>query len=192
MFPCGIYEIFKNNWFEVCERLLLKPVLSPGLPFLVTYTSNSNWYLRFRFCIIIYSFVCQSSLQYYYGTVQYCTALIRSSRPVVFRKKGVLTNFTIFHKKTPALKTFFFHDVADLQSLTLSKKRFRHRFLITPFLKSPSGSCFCINTRSIYFPTTTFWLFKNDVTNIFSLSEYFLGFICRMGRILNSAFQTLS
>ena len=105
MLSCGIYEIFKNDWFEVCERLLLKPVLSSGLPFSITYTSN--WYLCFSFCIIIYSFVCRSSLQYYYVTVQYCTALIRSSRPVVFSKKGVLTNFTKIHKKTPALKICF-------------------------------------------------------------------------------------
>ena len=36
-FSCGIYKIFKNT-----ERLLAKPVLSPGLPFLITYTSGSN------------------------------------------------------------------------------------------------------------------------------------------------------
>ena len=36
-FSCGIYKIFKNT-----ERLLPKPVLSPGLPFLITYTSGSN------------------------------------------------------------------------------------------------------------------------------------------------------
>ena len=39
---CWIFKIFKNNQFEVCKRLLLKPLLSPGLSFLITYTSGSN------------------------------------------------------------------------------------------------------------------------------------------------------
>ena len=42
MFSWRIYKIFKNTKFEDCERLLLKPVLSPELPFLVTYTSDTN------------------------------------------------------------------------------------------------------------------------------------------------------
>ena len=60
------------------------------------------------------------------------------------------------------------------------KKRFRHRcflvnsakFLITSFLKNPSDGCFTINTRSVYCPTTTFRLFKNNVTHIFWLSIF--------------------
>ena len=43
----------------------------------------------------------------------------------------------------------------------------------TFFLKNPSDGCFCINTRPVYFPTTTFRLFKNDVTNIFRLNIFF-------------------
>ena len=42
---------------KICERLLLKPVLSPGLLFLITY--GTNWFLCFSFC------VCQFSLHYY-------------------------------------------------------------------------------------------------------------------------------
>ena len=68
----------------------------------------------------------------------------------------------------------------QIYSLTSSKKRFRHRcffvnfgkFLIKPFLKNPSDGCFCINTRSVYFPSTTLYLFKNDVTHIFRLSIF--------------------
>ena len=37
------------------------------------------------------------------------------------------------------------------------------KFLITPFLKNPLDSCFCINT---------FRVFKNNVTHIFRLSIY--------------------
>ena len=50
--------------------------------------------------------------------------------------------FCKIHKKTPAL-AYVFNEAADLHSLNLSKKRFRHicflvnsaKFLITPFLK---------------------------------------------------------
>ena len=66
-----------------------------------------------------------------------------------------------------------------------TKKIFRYRcflvnsakFLITPFLKNPSDGCFCINTRSVYFPTTTFRLFKNDVAHFFSLSIFSVLFV---------------
>ena len=80
-----------------------------------------------------------------------------------------------------------------------TKKRFRYRFflvnsakfLITTFLKRPSNGCFCINTCSVYFPTTTFHLFKIDVTHIFWLSIFF-GLICRLGTKVNPICKTLS
>ena len=50
---------------KICERLLLKPVLSPGVPFLITY--GSNWFLCFSFC------VCQFSLHYFWDC--YCFLL---------------------------------------------------------------------------------------------------------------------
>ena len=97
----------------------------------------------------------------------------------MFCKKGVLTNFAKFTRKRLRSRLAF-NEVEDLQSLTLSKKRFRHRcflvnsakFLITLSLKNPLDGCFCINTRSVYCPTTTFSFFKNDVTHIFRLSIF--------------------
>ena len=69
-----------------------------------------------------------------------------------------------------------------IQSFTLSKKKFRHRcFLVNSakilmtFLKSPSDGYFCI--RSVYFPSTTFCFFKNDITHIFRLSIFSAKFI---------------
>ena len=122
MFPCGICEIYKNTYFEEhLRRLLLKPVLSPGLPFLITYTTGSNWYLCFSFYIIIYSFVCQFCLHYYW----YCYNQKQSYKSYKFRK---------IHKKTVALKTRF-SEVADLQSFTISKKRFWGRFFLVNFAK---------------------------------------------------------
>ena len=47
------------------------------------------------------------------------------------------------------------------------------KFLITLYLKNPSDVCFCIKTRSVYSPTTTFRLYKNDVTHILWLSIIF-------------------
>ena len=113
--------ILKNS----CERLLLKSVLSPGLPFLITYTLGSNWYLCFIFCIIIYIFVCQFSLHYYW----YCYNQKQCSGDILQKK---------FNK-----------------------------FLIIPFLENPSDGCFCINTHSVYWPTATLRLFKNDIRHIF-------------------------
>ena len=62
---------------------------------------------------------------------------------------------------------------------------------ISPFLKNHSGGCFCINTHCVYFPTTNFRLFKNDVAHFF-LAEYFSGLICRLGKIVSSVCKTLS
>ena len=84
MFSCETYEIFKNIIFEVCERLFLKPVLSLGLPFL-----------------IIYSFVYQFSLHYYW----YCYNQKQSSGDAL--RKMCSNEFRKFHKKTSALKTRF-------------------------------------------------------------------------------------
>ena len=64
---CVIYKFLRTlNLKNICERLLLKPVLSAGLPFLIIYTSGSNWYLSFSFYMISYSLVCQFSLHYYW------------------------------------------------------------------------------------------------------------------------------
>ena len=40
------------------------------------------------------------------------------------------------------------------------------------FFKQRSNDCFCINTRSVYCPTTTFRIFKKDVTHIFRMSIF--------------------
>ena len=66
---------------------------------------------------------------------------IRSSRPEMFCKKGVLRNFAKFTGKHLS-KRLFFNKVADLGPATLSKKSLCHRcfpvnfakFLRTPFL----------------------------------------------------------
>ena len=167
--------------------MLLKLVLSLGLPFLITYTSGSNWYICFSFSIIIYSFVCQFSLRYYW----YCYVRWCSAKKVFLH---ISQNFTRKHLRSRLV----FNEVADLQSLTLSTGRFRHRcfpvnsakFLIAPFLKNLSDGCFPINSRSVYFPITTFRLFKNDVTGC--PAEYFLDLICRLGARVCTIFPTLS
>ena len=104
---------------------------------------------------------------------------MRSSRPELFCKNGVLTNFAKFTKNTKKI----FHYRCFLVNSA--------KFLITSFLKSPSDGCFCINTRSVYFPTTTFRLFKKRCRSFF-LAEYFLGFICRLGTKVSSICKTLS
>ena len=80
-----------------------------------------------------------------------------------------------------------------------TKERFGYRcflvnsakFLRTPILKNPLDSCFCINARSVYFPTTLFRLFKNNVAHFF-LAEYFFGLIGSLGTKVSSLCKTLS
>ena len=86
------------------------------------------------FCIIIYSFVCQYSLHYYYNQKQLSGAVLQKRCSFKFRE---------IHRKT-------------------SKKRFCHKcflvnsakFPITSFLKNSSDGCFSINTRYVYCPTS--------------------------------------
>ena len=112
-------------------------------------------HIRFSFCLIIYSFVCQYSLHYN------LTAIIRSSRPLLLCKKDVLENFAKFTRKHQ--KRYFLVNSAKI--------------LIIPFLKNSSDDCFCIITRSIYCTTTTFGLFKNNITHIFWLSVFSAWFV---------------
>ena len=66
--------------------------------------------LRFSFCIKIYRFV-----------YEFDSAIIRGSPPLAFCEKGVLTSFTKSTRKNQRY-SLVFNVVADLQSLTLSKR----------------------------------------------------------------------
>ena len=76
-----------------------------------------------------------------------------------------------------------------LQSSTLSKKSFRHRWffvnsakvLIKPFLKIPSDSFFQRNLVPF-----------QKRCHTYLPAEYFLGLICRLGTRVSSIFQTHS
>ena len=139
MFSCEVYQIFKN-WslrttaFEPCsfkievyERLLLKPVLSTEVSFLISYTSGLNWYIHFSFCIITYSFELLLTIT--------DTAIIRSSRLVVFCKKVVLTNFAKFTEKcVQNTKSLVFNEVEKKDSGTCFLVN-SAKSIITPFLK---------------------------------------------------------
>ena len=82
------------------------------------FFDNVHFWLKlvcFNFCIIICSFFCQFYLHYV------DTAIIKRNRPVVFCKKGVLTNSAIFARKQLCW-SLFSNKVADLQRLALLKK----------------------------------------------------------------------
>ena len=90
---------------------------------------------------------------------------MRSSRPELFCKNCVLANFAKFtkkHQKDIPLQMFSY------EFIKISYK---------PFLKNPSDGYFCINIRPVYFPTTTFCLFKNDVAHFFSLNIFSVSFV---------------
>ena len=86
---------------NICKRMLLKPVLSPGLNFLIIYTSGSNWHICFSFYIIIYSFICQFFLHYY----RYCYNQKQSSGGILHKRCSY--KFRKILKKMSALKIRF-------------------------------------------------------------------------------------
>ena len=59
---------------------------------------------------------------------------IRSSRPEVFCKKGVLRNFAKFAGKH-LCQSLFLNKVAGIRPATILKKRFRHRYFPVNFVK---------------------------------------------------------
>ena len=122
-----------------------------------------------------YGFVCRFCLHYHW----YC-----------YNQKNLFQQIWQISQENTCFK-----DSKDLRSLTLSKNRFRHRcfivnsgkFFIKPFLKSPSDDWFCINSRSVSFPSTTFVPFQKRCHTYFS-AEFFLGLICRLGTRASSIF----
>ena len=122
------------------------------------------------FCIIIYSFVCQYYLHYYW----YCYNQKQSSGAVL--QKRCSFKFRKIYKKTP-------------------KKRFRRRgflvnsakFSITSFLKNASDGCFSIKTRYVYCPTSI-----QKRCHSYFLVEYFFGLICRLRTRVRSIFEALT
>ena len=84
-------------------------------------------YICLSFCIVIHSFGCQFS----FTTID--TAIIRSSRPVVFCNKEVFTNFAKFTRKHLRSRLVF-NEAADLQR-TLPKKEIPAQIFSCEFCK---------------------------------------------------------
>ena len=91
---------------------------------------------------------------------------LRSSRPEVFCKKGVLKNFAKFTRKHLP-QTLFFNKVAGLRPATLLKKRLWHRCFPVNFAKFLSGPFL---TEHLWWLLLTsekklFYLFNTDVNS---------------------------
>ena len=112
---------------DFCSGLLwklelnLKPVLTPGLLSFITYFNGSKLYLCFTFCIIIYSFLCQFCLHYYW----YCYNQKQS--PSVVMQKKCSYKFRKTHKKTPVLESCFQWSCRSTEFDFAKKKRFQQR-----------------------------------------------------------------
>ena len=137
------------------------------------------------------SFNRQFSFHYYlycYNQKQLSSGVLQKRRFYKFHK---------IHEKTPALKTRFWRSSNSTEFCYIKKEipaqifscEFNEISHNTSF-KGPSYGCFCINAHSIYFPTTTIYFFKNDVT--YFAAGYFLDLIFRLGTRVSSIFQTLS
>ena len=72
--------------------------------------------------------------------------MIRKSRPLVFCKKGVLTNLRKFIRKH-LHGSIAFNEVADIQYSTLSKKEILAQVFTYEFCENPQNTflteCFC-------------------------------------------------
>ena len=98
-----------------------KLALSPGLAFLTLMLL-----VCFNFCILIYSFVCQFLLHYYwccYNHKQLSGGVLQKRYSYKFRK---------IHKKS-LWRSLVLNEAADLQRLTSSKKRLRHLYFLVNF-----------------------------------------------------------
>ena len=120
-----------------------------------------------RFCIIIYSFVSQFSLSYCW----YCHNKKQSSSSVL--QKKYFYKFWKNHSNAPALKTSFKWNCRstgfNFIKIEIHTQMFTCEFCEisrSMFLKNFLSDCFGINTRSVYCPTTTFCIFKSNVTHI--------------------------
>ena len=111
---------------------------------------------------------------------------------VVFCKKGVLTNFCKIRNKTRLV----FNEVPDLQKL-FSNYQIRDFgtdvflwILRNSFFKEPFEQLFLL--KHSFGLSVRHWpfAFSKAMSDIFS-GEYFLGWICRLGRRLSSIFQTI-
>ena len=117
---------------------------------------------------------------------------------MAFCKKVVPAYFTNFTRK-PLRERVVFKEAAVLESLTLSKKKFGHRWFICElckmshniFLKEPFGRqllhkhSFCLFSQHDASP------FQKRCYTYFP-AEYFLGLIYRLVTRVSSIFQTLS
>ena len=89
-FPVEFTKFLKT---EVNKQMLLKPLLSPEVSTLISYTCGSNRYFGFvsEFTVLL------ANSPFITNTID--TAIIRSSRLVVLCEKGVLINFAKFTRK---------------------------------------------------------------------------------------------
>ena len=163
VFSYGVCKIFKKAYFEnICEQLLLEPLFHLDL------FGNLHFWLRL---VPAASFV-------NFSFTTFSTAIIRSSCPLVFFKKGVIRKFAKLTRKHHS----FFNEDTGLHEFNFIKKEipaemFSCKFVVTSLLKNPSDGCFCINTRSVYCHTTIVNLFEKDITHIFCLSIFSAQFV---------------
>ena len=107
-------------------------------------------------------------------------AILRSSCPEVFYKKGVLRSFAKFTGKHLCQRLFLMK-LQTWPATLLKKGLWRKcfpvnfaRFLSTPFLQNSPGGCFCklqINKRK-FFPTYSVMHFAFVFSEYFIFSQY--------------------
>ena len=118
--------------------------------------------------------------------------IIRTSRPEVFCKKGVLWNFVKFLGKHQ-YQSLFFNKVAALRLGTLLKKRLWHRcfpvnfakFLRTPFLQNTYGGCFWIILVVVIITIIVLKKYFTNMRKVHFIDMSGTGKVCIKHNILN-------
>ena len=157
MFSCGNYEILRTTNLKVATA-------SDTCSFTWIALFNN---LHFRLRLV-------HMLKFLYNNLRFRLPI---QKPGGVLQKRCSYKFSKIHRKTSENKDSF---LMKLKSLTLSKKSFWHRCSYCEFckishktfLKEPFRQLFLHKTCSVYFPTTTLCLFKNDVKHIFHLSIF--------------------
>ena len=156
MFSCELYQMSHNTFFKEpfgrCFCINTFRVFKNNVTHIFRLSIYSTWFEDWEQVWAQYfkpltwslfstqSNICDGAFSAKIVNSWYCYNQKQLSGGVL--QKRCFYEFCKIRKKTPAL-TCVFNEAAYLQSLTLSKKRFRHRcflvnsakFLITPFLK---------------------------------------------------------
>ena len=189
-----LYRLFcpKEIFFKICvlSQCILYWIHVQNLH---TFTYQKHYCIHFSCLFLKSSKAFSVSLRSTLGSridILWIEIILRSSRPEVFCKKGVLKKITILTRFTGKRlhQSLFFDKVEGLRHTTLFKKRIWHRcipvnitkFLRTPILKNIYGRMLLGNSRrqqGSYFHNDVLYISFTFILKHFSCIKLFIFWI---------------